>query len=318
MPRLVIFFGNRILMSIVLIIVVPSIAFVLQVLTPGNVAQQILGEAATPAEIQRVEEQYGLNRPLPVRYFEWFRDLLHGSLGTSYLTGQKVSVVLEQRVPVTLGLAALALAVAIVVGLGLGVASGVRKGSGEAWSNALSVAGIAVPSFVLGLLLINIFAVNLGWFPASGYVQPSEDPGQWLRSLVLPVAAIATAMITSIAKLTRDQMKSTLSAPFIRSLQGRGLHPGSVLFKHALRNSLIPVVTAIGLNAITLIGGTVLVEQIFALPGVGLALFEGVTQHDLPVTLGCALYFTLGVVIINFVTDASYALLDPRLRGGGR
>lgn len=318
MPKLFLFFGHRVLMSIVLIIVVPSIAFVLQVLTPGNVAQQILGEAATPEEIARVEEEYGLNRPILVRYVEWFGALLQGSLGRSYLTGQEVTVVLEQRVPVTLALAGMALAVAIVIGLVLGVSSGVRRGSGEAWSNALALAGMAVPSFVLGLFLINIFAVNLGWFPASGYVQPSENIWEWLRSLVLPVAAISTAMVTGIAKLTRDQMKSTLAAPFVRSLRGRGLHPGSVLFKHSLRNSLIPVITAIGLNAITLIGGTVLMEQIFAFPGVGMALFEGVTQHDLPVTLGCALYFTFGVVIINFVTDASYALLDPRLRGGSR
>jgi peptide/nickel transport system permease protein len=307
-------FIRRFLMSVVLIVLVPSLTFFFEAITPGNIAENILGPTATRAEIAKLSKQMGLNRSVWSQYWQWLDGLLHGHLGNSYQTGQSVVSTLSPRLPVTISIIGGALFFAIVVGVLLGVLSATRGRFIAKVVDVGSVAGLAVPSFWLAITMVLIFAVKLRWLPATGYTSITASPGGWFKGMVLPSVALGIGIATFIAKQTRDQILAALNRDFIRTLRANGVSQRSIIFKHALRNASIPVVTVIGLAFVGALSGAVFIEQVFFLPGLGSELVIGASSHDLPIVEGVALYFTIMVVLIMLATDFAYVALDPRVR----
>lgn len=307
-------FIRRFLMSIVLIVLVPSLTFFFEAITPGNIAENILGPTATRAEVAALSKTMGLDRSVWSQYWGWLDGLLHGHLGNSYQTGQSVVSTLAPRLPVTLSIVGGGLFFAIVLGVLLGVLSATR---GKIFAKIVdigSVAGLAVPAFWLAITLVLIFAVKLRWLPATGYTAITASPGGWFKGLILPSFALGLGLATFIAKQTRDQILAALNRDFIRTLRANGVSRRSIIFKHALRNASIPVVTVIGLGFVGALSGAVFIEQVFFLPGLGSELVIAASSHDLPIVEGVALYFTIMVVLIMLATDFAYVILDPRVR----
>jgi peptide/nickel transport system permease protein len=304
----------RVLWSIPLLWVVSALTFVLVSIVPGNAAQVILGEDASSAQMSSLSQQLGLNQPLWTQYWHWLDRVLHGNLGTSLVTGQSVTSVLDSRLVVSLTLIIGGTLVASLLGVLFGVWAATRGGVLGRLVEVGGVVGLAVPNFWLALVLIELFAVAVRIFPATGFVPFGQSPGQWALSLVLPVLAIAAAGMTIIAVQTRDSMLEVLRRDFVRVLEANGISRRSVLYRHALRNAAIPVVTVIGITFVGLLGASVLVESVFALPGLGSGLTMAASQHDIPVIQGAVLYFTLVVVAVNLLVDLAYGLLNPRVR----
>jgi peptide/nickel transport system permease protein len=305
---------RRCVMAVPLLFVVSALTFILVSLTPGNAAQQILGAQATRAEYAAFNRALGLNLPLYEQYWNWLRHALTGNLGESIFTHQPVSEAIGQRLPVTLSLLVSGLVVSAVIGIGLGTFSALRGGAVGRIVDAIALLGFTLPAFWVGAELIVIFAVWRNWFPATGYVAISDSPVGWLHSLVLPVVALSLYGIAATAKQTREGMLDVLASEHIRMAWANGIAPRSIVFRHALRNASMRVVTVLGLQAVGLLGGTVLVENVFALPGLGSLMVTAATQHDLPVVAGMVVYFTLIVVAINLVVDLAYVWLNPRVR----
>jgi peptide/nickel transport system permease protein len=296
------------------VFVATAVSFVLNGLVPGDAARAILGPIATPAQEHALQVQLGLDKPILTQYGDWIFHAVQGQLGTSIFTGQAVTAELNQHLGVTLSLLILGTLASAVIGVSLGVAGAVRGGALGRAIDILSLAGLAIPSFWLALVLIAVFAVGLHLFPAVGYVSITDSPLRWAQSLVLPVAALGLGSSTVIAKVTRDSLRQVLDQDFIRTLRANGFSRRSVLYRHALRNAGIPVLTVIGVVFVSLIGGTIFVEQVFAMPGLGTEAVQATTQHNLPVIQGVVVYFTLLVVAVNLLTDVCYAALDPRVR----
>ena len=307
---------RRLLWSVPLVLVATSLSFVLIALVPGDAARAILGPTASAAQEHVLQVQLGLDKPLLTQYADWIGGALQGDLGSSIFTGQSVTTELNQHLEVTLSLLILGTLASAVLGVALGVAGAVRGGVMGRAVDVLSLAGLAIPSFWLALVLTAVFAVGLRLFPVVGYVSIGDDPLRWAQSLVLPVAALALGSSTVIAKQTRDSLRQVLDQDFVRTLRANGFSRRSVLYRHALRNAGIPVLTVIGVVFVSLIGGSVFVEQVFAMPGLGSQAVEATTQHNLPLIQGVVVYFTLLVVAVNLLTDLCYAALDPRVRTG--
>jgi peptide/nickel transport system permease protein len=305
----------RLIGSLVLLIVVPTITFFLQGIAPSNVARVVLGLSASQAQVNAFNQRLGLNRPLVIRYFHWLGGAVHGNLGVSYTTGQSVQSILAPRLGVSLSLIIGSLLVFTVVGVILGVLSATRGRVVGRVIDGVSAVGIAVPNFWLAVILVSVFAVKLSLFPAIGYVPFSQGPRLWLGSLVLPVIALAFAGITAVAKQTRDQMLLAAASPFTRTLRANGASEFSLVYKHALRNAAGPVVTVLGIIFVGALSGTVIIENIFVLPGLGSQALQSALQADLPVIQGIAVYFTVIVVIVNVLVDITSAVLNPKVRG---
>lgn len=305
---------RRLLTSIPLIVVVTAVTFVLESLVPGNTARAIVGASGSPAAYNRLRAQLGLNQPLWYQYWHYLDSVVHGRLGTSVFTGEPVSTLLNQRLSVTLSLVLLSTALCAVVGVLLGVTSAVRGGVVGRVVEVLSLVGLALPGFWVAIILVAVFAVTLRIFPATGYVFPSASVSRWLWALTLPVIALALAGVAGVAKQTRDSMKDTLAREYIRTLRASGIGQRSIIWKHALRNGAIPVVTVLGLVFVSALSGTVFVEAVFVLPGLGSMAVTATSQHDLPVIEGIALYFTVVVIIVNLLLDVVYGLLNPKVR----
>jgi peptide/nickel transport system permease protein len=301
-------------MAVPLLFVVSALTFVLVSLTPGNAAEEILGTSATPEEYAAFNRALGLNLPLYEQYWDWLRRALAGNLGESIFTGQPVTQAIGQRLPVTLSLLIGALLVSVVIGVGLGVFSALRGGATGRAVDALALIGFSLPAFWVGAELIVIFAVWQHWFPATGYVSVTDSPGGWLQLLILPVTALSLYGIAATAKQTREAMLDVLASEYIRIARANGISPRAIVFRHALRNASLRAITVVGLQAVGLLGGTVLVENVFALPGLGSLMVTAAAQHDLPVVAGMVVYFTLIVVVINLAVDLAYAWLNPRVR----
>ena len=311
MPRVLV---RRLLWSVPLVLVATALSFVLIALVPGDAARTILGPLGSSANEHALRVQLGLDQPLVAQYGDWISHALRGDLGASLFTGQPVTTELNQHLEVTLSLLILGTLTSALIGVALGVAGAVRGGVIGRSVDVLSLAGLAIPSFWLALVLTAVFAVGLRLFPVVGYVSFADSPLRWAQSLVLPVAALGLGSSTVIAKQTRDSLRHVLDQDFIRTLRANGFSGRSVLYRHALRNAGIPVLTVIGVVFVSLIGGSVFVEQVFAMPGLGSQAVEATTQHNLPLIQGVVLYFTLLVVAVNLVTDLCYAALDPRVR----
>jgi peptide/nickel transport system permease protein len=306
--------GRRLALSIPLLIGVTAATFLLVALIPGNVAREILGPTATQAQYLQLKHALGLSQPLPVRYWHWLTAALRGDLGASAFSGESVTSLLDSRLGVTLDLVVLATILASLLGITLGIAGALLSGTVGRAIDSISLLGMALPEFVLGLVLVALLAVTIEIFPATGYVPFAQSPGEWARSMVLPVVTLSVPSLAIIAKQTRDSMRDVLGRPFIRTLQAAGVPRRSILFKHALRNAAIPVATVIGLVFIGILGGSILVEDVFAIPGLGGLAVQATTQHDVPLILGTVVYFTVIVVLMNLLVDLAYGWLDPRVR----
>ncbi len=305
---------RRLAMSVPLLFLVTFLTFFLNSLAPGDMARTLMQGEGTEEQYQAVRKELGLDQPLPVRYGQWVAGALRGDLGVSFFTKERVSDMLNSRIGVTLSLMLGVLMVCIGAGLLLGVASALRGGWVGRTIDTLSLSGLIFPSFWVALVLIAVFAVWLKWLPATGFTAFSDSPRMWLLGLILPVLSVAMQPITTVAKQTRDAMKEVLGRDFIRSLRASGIKESAIIWKHALRNAALPVVTVLGLVMIGAISGTVFVERAFVLPGLGSLAVAAAQNNDIALLQGATLYFALLTVLINLLVDLSYGWLNPKVR----
>jgi peptide/nickel transport system permease protein len=282
---------------------------------PGDPALALAGESRTPQALHAIRVKYGLDHSIPVQYVSWLGHVVRGDLGTSSQTGLSVASTIVARLPVTLELAFLALLVAIGIGMSAGVLAAVRRGSAaDHVSGTAALAGLSVPHFWLGLMMILLFSIALGVFPASGFVPFAADPLDNLRHMVMPALVLGTGLAAVIFRQTRSAMLESLSADYVRTARAKGLSERSVVGSHALRNGVLTVVTIIGLQLGLLISGAVVTEQVFVLPGFGKLTLDAILQRDYPVIEGVVLITTVGYIVVNLIVDLLYTVLNPRIR----
>lgn len=309
------FILRRLLSAIPTLILVSLFVFTLQKLLPGDPVQAMAGEERDPAVMEYLREKYRLNDPLPLQYVHWVGNVLQGDFGTSLRTEQPVTVLLASKLPVTIELAVLALIIALVIGIPTGVISAVRKGTSVDYAaNVFALSGISIPHFWLGILLIMIFAVKLQWLPALGFVPLGEDVGQNLKTLILPAFVLGAGLSGVLMRHTRSAMLEVLRADYVRTARAKGLFPRTVILKHALRNALMPIVTLTTLLFGELLGGAVLTEQVFSIPGFGKMIVDAVFNRDYAVVQGVVLCVAIGFLLLNLLADVLYRLINPRLR----
>lgn len=305
---------HRLAISIPLILIVTFLTYFLAALAPGDLARTAVGPDASQEAYEAMRAQLGLDQPLIVQYGSWLLSALRGDLGQSVLSGQSVVDQLNARLPVTLSIVLGVMIVCIVFGLLLGTSSAVIGGRFGRAIDVLSMGGLILPSFWVALVLISLFAVTWKIFPASGYTALLDSPGGWFMCLVLPVTAVAIGSVTTMAKQTRDSVSDVLGKDFIRSLRATGLSERRIILKHVMRNSALPLITLLGLILINAISGTVFVEQIFVLPGLGSLAVTAALQGNIPVLQGVTLYVTIFTVVVNLLVDISYGWLNPKVR----
>lgn len=306
--------GKRLLFAVPMLLLVSLFSFFLVSISPTDPARIILGPLATQEQVVAKRAELRLDDGMLTQYWTWLGGALHGDLGSSIIGGGSVTTQLNSRLGATVSLIAVAMVFVIVLGVGLGVVSALNRGAGARAIDLTVMLGLAIPAFWLALLLKSTFSIRLGWFPVSGYTYFSQDPLEWVRSLVLPAFAAALAGVAAVAKQTRSSMLDALSKDFVRVMQANGFSYRSIVFRHALRNAAIPVVTMTGVIVVSLLGSTVVIENLFGFPGLGSLAASAAGQHDLPLIQGAVLYFTLIVVVVGVLVDVSYALLDPRVR----
>lgn len=311
MLRLIAF---RLLWAIPLLLVVSVLTFLLLGLTPGDPARALLGPTASADQLEALRVSLGLDQPWYVQYWNWLTAAVTGNLGTSITTKTSVSDLLNARLSPTLSLTIGTTIVSAVVGIALGVFSAARGGWAGRLTDAFAMLGFAIPNYWLGLVLVGLFAVQLGWFPATGYSPLEDGVGAWLRSITLPVITLSVGGVTMIAKNTRDAMRDVLNRDFIDCLRAEGWSEPRIVLGPALRNAAIPIVTTIGVFFVGVLGGTVLVESVFALAGLGGLALTSTSSHDIPVLLGVTVYFCIGIVLVNLLIDIAYGWLNPKAR----
>ena len=302
-------------MLIPVFIVVAIVAFSILHLIPGNPAALMLGVEATTAEIEAMTKELGLDKPILEQFILWSKDLIRGDFGYSYYINMPVLDIILEKIPVTLSIAILAELVAILLAIPLGVFSAVKHNTFyDQFFMTLAVLGISIPSFWLAIMFILIFSVIFQWFPTQGYVPISEGFVAWIRHLSLPAVALGIRHSALIARMTRSSMLEVLSSDFIRTVRSKGLSENNVIFKHSLKNSLIPVVTVVGLSFTALLGGALITETVFALPGIGRLMLGSIQRRDYPVVQGILIIFACICVFMNLLVDIIYSYLDPRIK----
>ena len=309
--------ARRGLQLLMLVVIISLLTFFLMRGLLGDPVLLILGPDASldQAAVQRIRAQLGLDQPLPIQYLDWLRHAVVGDFGRSLRTPITVQDALIARVPVTLELAVLALAVALIVAVPIGVQAALKPGSPlDLAVGSASVVGLSLPNFLLGILLIFVFAVKLHWLPSAGYLPFANDPLQHVRFMVLPVLTLAAAYTGIFARFMRSLMLDVLAEDYVRTARAKGLPGPLVLQRHAVRNALVPLVTVVGVELAGLFGGAVVTETVFSVPGVGLLLTDSILGRDLPTVQAIVLFLTVAVVAISFVVDLAYGLLDPRVR----
>ncbi len=300
--------------AVPLVLGVSLITFLLTSLVPGDAARTILGANASPAQVRALDHALGLDRPLPVRYWQWLTHALHGDLGHSVTSGVPVSQELTARAGVTLALIAGAVTVAALTGVGLGTLSALRGGRLGRATDILVMLGLAIPNFWFALVLVTVFAVRIPLFPATGYTPFAQSPAGWLASLVLPVLTLGLTSAAPVAKQAKDGVLAELGRDYVRVLRARGVPEHTVILKHVLRNAATPVVTVLGLVVLALFGGAALAETVFVLPGLGGLAVTATTAHDIPTVQGIVLVLTVIVLLVNLLIETVYAMLNPRIR----
>jgi peptide/nickel transport system permease protein len=312
------FVVRRVAVSVLTLLLISMIVFTGVRLIPGDPARVMAGTDADPAGIEEIRQKYGLDDAIPVQYVRWLRLALRGDLGESIRTREPVSRTVARKLPITVELACLSLLVAIAIAIPAGVFSAVRRNT--AWdflANTLSLCGLSVPSFWLGIMLILLLSVRLGWLPASGFVPIWDDPVANLRRMIMPAFVLGAGLAAVLMRQTRNSMIEVMSADYIRTAYGKGLAARAVIFRHAIRNGLIPVVTILGLQMGALMSGAVVTEQIFVVPGFGRLIVESVFTRDYPLVQGVVLITASAYVLINLLVDVSYSMLNPRIRVSG-
>ena len=302
--------------------IVPTLVFVsmlifgLQQLLPGDPAKILAGEEQDPSVIAHLREKLHLDDPLPVRYGHWVGGVLQGDLGESVRTQQPVLELVRQKLPVTIQLALMAMSIALLIGLPAGIVSAVGRGTWwDSLANGFALWGISTPNFWLGILMILLFSVQLGWLPASGYVSPFEDLRANLAAMIMPAFVLGNAIAAVLMRHTRSAMLQVLSSDYVRTARAKGLREKTVVLKHALRNALTPVITLGALELGTLLSGAVLTEQVFTIPGFGKLIVDSVFNRDYAVVQGVVLITATAYITLNLLADLAYFLANPRLRG---
>jgi peptide/nickel transport system permease protein len=311
------FVARRLLYLVPVLVAVSLLTFLIASLLPGDLAYVILGDQATPDKVAALRHDMGLDQPIWWRYLSWLGHVLQGDFGRSFRTGQTVLQVVSERLPVSLELMFLAELGALAIGIPLAIACAVRSGSAfDRFMTGSAFSMLSVPAFLSAILLIYLFAVELRWLPATGYVPFEEDPLGNLRCFVLPALTLALGEWPVLMRVLRSDMIATLQEDYIAMARAKGLKPSRILLVHALKPSSLTLVTVTGINIGRLIGGTVIVESIFALPGIGRLLLGAIYTRDLIILQGVVLFVACGYVLMNFIVDMLYAVLDPRIRHG--
>ncbi len=309
------YIARRVLSTIPVMAFVALFVFSLLYIAPGDPAAVIAGEQASPEDVEKIRKSLGLDRPFLVRFTEWSVHILQGDLGTSMFTGLPVTELIMQRVEPTLSLMVVTLLMAVAVAVPIGVVAAWQAGT---WIDrlimAFSVFGFSVPVFVVGYLLAYFFALELDWLPVQGYTPIASGFWPWLENLILPAIALGFIYIALIARITRATMLEGLSQDYIRTARAKGVGQGGVLFLHALKNAAVPIVTVIGIGVALLIGGAVVTESVFAIPGLGRLTIDAIVRRDYPLIQGLVLMFSFVYVLVNLGIDLIYTLLDPRIR----
>ncbi|HET9870988.1 MAG TPA: ABC transporter permease [Propionibacteriaceae bacterium] len=319
LSRLSVTVGTRIAVFLVSLLLASMLIFVVCAALPGDIAQVILGQNATEESLASLRRSLGLDRPLLTRYLDWLTGMASGDFGASLLTRLPVSAQIGSRLAVTAWLVSLSMCVALLIALPVGVLAAVRRRrvSGTVLS-AVSQIGLAIPAFWAGILAVFVFAVKLRWLPANGYVALRSDPGQWAAHLVLPVVALALVQSSVLIRYVRSAIVEVLEEDYIRTARAVGWTRTGALWRHGVRNAAISVVTVLGLQLASLLVGAIVIESVFALPGLGQLLLDAVAQRDLMVVQGTVMVLVFAVLMINTVVDLSYLVLDPRIRVGSR
>ncbi|MDR7522929.1 MAG: ABC transporter permease [Armatimonadota bacterium] len=305
--------GRLSAMPVTLLLV--TLTVFLLIFAGGDPAVVLGGDEADRATLQQIRAEFGLDRPVVVQYADWLLRVVRGDLGRSMRTHQLVSVEIGRRMVPTLQLGVLAVAISLAIAVPAGIISAVRRNTIPDYaSRLLAILGISLPNFWLGILLVLGLAVLLPWLPAGGYIDPFTDPLEGLKTLLLPVVTLGMGMAGVLTRMIRSSMLDVLGEDYVRTARSKGLVESVVVLRHAMRNALIPVVTVLGLQVRTIIGGTIVIETLFALPGVGRMLVDGFFARDFPLVQGVILVIALSVVLANLVVDVAYAYLDPRIR----
>ena len=306
---------KRLLATIPVMLVVAVFIFLLLRLTPGDPAAMIAGDYASEAQIAEIREKLGLNEPLLVQFGIWIGNIFQGDLGESFFFKKQVSELIAARIEPTLSLSIVTIVMTVSIAVPMGTISAYQQGS---WLDRIvmgfSVLGFSVPVFVIGFALIYVFSLELGWFPVQGYQRLGEGVGGWLRHLILPAVALSVIFVAFIARMTRTSVLEVLGEDYIRTARAKGQTETKVLIGHALRNAAVPIVTVIGFAFAILIGGVVVTESVFNIPGLGLLTVDAVLNRDFPTIQAVVLLFSFIYVLINLLIDLSYTVLDPRIR----
>lgn len=309
------FILRRVLIAIPTLILVSIFVFGLQKLLPGDPILVMAGEDRDPAVIEFLREKYRMNDPIPMQYLYWAGDVLRGDLGISLRTNQPVTELIASKLPVTIQLAIMAMIFALVIGIPTGILSAVRKGTWVDWlANVVALSGLSIPNFWLGIMLILLVSVNLGWLPASGYESPWVDPVKSLTTMIMPAFVLGTGLAATLMRHTRSAMLGVLQADYVRTAEAKGLRRNTVILKHAFRNAVLPVITLSALLFGELLAGAVLTEQIFTIPGFGKLIVDAVFNRDYAVVQGVVLCTAIGFIGMNLLADVLYVLLNPKLR----
>jgi peptide/nickel transport system permease protein len=306
---------RRVLATIPVMLVVALFVFSLLYIAPGDPAAIIAGDQATPADVERIRESLGLDRPYLVRFGDWLWHILHGDLGTSIFTNLPVSHMIAQRIEPTLSLMVLTIVFSIIVAVPLGVLAAWKHGT---WIDRvvmlICVLGFSVPVFVFGYLLAYVFALTLDWLPVQGFTSISDGFVPFLRGLVLPTVALGLIYVALLARITRATMLDVLSQDYVRTAKAKGVGQRQMLFVHALKNAAVPIITVIGNGVALLIGGAVVTESVFAIPGLGRLTVDAILRRDYPIIQGVVLLFSVTYVLVNLIVDLLYTVFDPRIR----
>jgi peptide/nickel transport system permease protein len=307
--------GFKFLQAVPVILIISILAFLLLSLLPGDPAIIIAGEQASPEAVERVRQQLGLDRPFLQQLAIWLLNLAQGNFGSSLVLNQSVLSAVGERLPVTLSLAALSISITIPVGVFLGsLAAYYRQSWIDAGVMTFALIGVSIPAFWIAILGIVLFSVRLGWVPSSGFTPISQGVGPWLSSVILPALILSLFQIGFLARMTRSAMLDVMGQDFIRTARAKGLSEWRTVSKHALRNALILIITATGILLSAAIGGSVVIEQVFALPGIGRMVVQAILARDYPLVQGTMLIFGFTFVLINLLVDVLYTLADPRVR----
>jgi peptide/nickel transport system permease protein len=308
------FFLRRLLSGVLLLLVISTITFVLLYSSGRNVARTLLGDYASQEQVDQRAAELGIDSPLIEQFLDWFGHALRFDFGRSWFTSEPVVSAVVGRLPITLTLVVIVIALTAILSVLLGVTAARRRGAIDRLVQVLAIVGYAVPAFIVGVVLVTLFAVNTRLLPATGFVPFTDDPRAWAASLVLPVAALLLGTVAATAQQVRSSVIDVLRQDYVRTLRSRGLPENEIIFRHVLRAAAPPGLTVLALQFVGLLSGTVVVEQIFALPGIGFLVVQSTTRGDLPVVLGVVVFTVLMVILVNLVIDLVIGWLNPKVR----